>query len=63
MSNACATAEVLLTTQIDKVLRRSRAVQRRPVDRSPETQRMSSLICDQLEALVCAELQPERTSD
>jgi hypothetical protein len=63
MSKACATAEVLLTTQIDRVLRRNRAVQRRPVDRSPETQRMSRLLCDQLEALVCGELQSERISD
>ena len=59
MSKACATAEILLATQVDNVLRRNRAVQRRPVDRSPETQRMARLLCDQLEALVCAEFQPE----
>ena len=63
MSRSCAAADVLLSTQIDKVLRRSRAVQRRPVDRSSETQRISILLCDQLDALVCAELQPERSSE
>ena len=63
MSKACATAEVLLTTQINRVLRRNRAVQRRPVDRSPETQRMSRLLCDQLDALVCGELQSDCGSD
>ena len=62
MSGSCVAADVLLATQIDKVLRRSRAVQRRSADRSPETQRVSSLLCDQLDALIRAEF-PERSSD
>ena len=63
MSKACLTAEVLLTTQIDKALRRKRAVQRRPVDRSPEAQRVARLPCDQLDALFYAELPPESGHD
>ncbi|MEX2302320.1 MAG: hypothetical protein WD733_15370 [Bryobacterales bacterium] len=55
MSKSTASAEILLTTQIDHVLRRNRAVQRRPAERSPEMQRASSLLCDQLESLVCGE--------
>ena len=55
MPKATATAEVLLTAQIDQVLRRNRAVQCRPAERSPEMQRVSSLLCDQLESLVCGE--------
>jgi hypothetical protein len=38
-------------------------VQRRPVDRSPEAQRISSLLCDQLDALICGELRSDRSSD
>jgi hypothetical protein len=63
MSNTCVAAEILLTTQIDKVLRRSRALQRRPQYRSAEAQRMARLLCDELDALVCAEFQPDRASD
>jgi hypothetical protein len=63
MSKSCMTAEILLTTQIDHVLRRSRALQRRPAYGSPETQRMSRLLCDQLDALVHADFQPNRATD
>jgi hypothetical protein len=62
MPKAFASADVLLTAQVDKVLRRNRAVQRRPVDCSPEAQRISRLLCDELDALVCGDLQPERGS-
>jgi hypothetical protein len=55
MSKTCVAAELLLNTQIDNVLRRSRAVQRRPADRSPEAQRISRLLCEQLDALVGTE--------
>ncbi len=61
MPKACA-AEIHLTTQIDHVLRRNRAFQRRPTDRSPEMQRVSSLLCDELDALVCSEWRPKNVS-
>jgi hypothetical protein len=54
MPKACA-AEIQLTNQIDHVLGRNRAVQRRPADRSPEMQRASRVLCDQLDALVCSD--------
>jgi hypothetical protein len=62
MSKATATAEILLTTQIDHVLRRNRAFQGRPAERSPEMQRVSRLLCDQLESLVCGEW-PQNASE
>jgi hypothetical protein len=55
MSKSTASAEILLTAQIDHVLGRNRAVQRRTAERSPEMQRVSSLLCDQLESLVGGE--------
>ncbi len=63
MSNTCVAAEILLTTQIDKVLRRSRALQRRPQYRGAEAQRMSRLLCDELDALICGDFQPDRPTD
>jgi hypothetical protein len=61
MPKACA-AEIHLTTQIDQVLRRNRAVQRRPADRSPEMQRVATLLCDELDALVCGEWRPQNAA-
>lgn len=61
MPKACA-AEIHLTNQIDQVLRRNRAVQRRSADRSPEMQRASNVLCDRLDALVGSEWLPQNAS-